>query len=174
MTANINFINLRSAQRTIVDESRWMGGELEGRADGERDEHSHIVEARRLVGSKSSGRRCAARRRSRQDGLARGGDFGDSTMHRRDSGLPLGRGNAGEGVWARDRGRRVGLARLTRRGRASAGARTARRIEEHLLPRLKLLPEAGNGARLLGRRLHRYEQSLLLVRSRIDGRVRGN
>jgi hypothetical protein len=36
LTANINFINLRSAQRTIVDESRWMGGELEGRADGER------------------------------------------------------------------------------------------------------------------------------------------
>jgi hypothetical protein len=30
MTANINFINLRSAQRTIVGESAWMGGELEG------------------------------------------------------------------------------------------------------------------------------------------------
>jgi hypothetical protein len=30
MIANINFINLRSAQRTIVDESAWMGGELEG------------------------------------------------------------------------------------------------------------------------------------------------
>jgi hypothetical protein len=51
MTANINFINLRSAQRTIVDESTWMGGELEGLTDGERDEHSHIVEARRLVGT---------------------------------------------------------------------------------------------------------------------------
>jgi hypothetical protein len=46
MTANINFINLRSAQRTIVDESTWMGGELEGLPDGEGDEHSHIVEAR--------------------------------------------------------------------------------------------------------------------------------
>jgi hypothetical protein len=51
MTANINFINLRSAQRTIVDESTWMGGELESLPDGESGEHTHIVEARRLVGS---------------------------------------------------------------------------------------------------------------------------
>jgi len=51
MTANINFVNLRSAQRTIVDESTWMGGELEGLPDGESDEHSHIVEARRLLGT---------------------------------------------------------------------------------------------------------------------------
>src|ERR1700730_16979792 len=51
MTANINFINLRSVQRTIVDESTWMGGELEGIPDGQSDEHSHIVEARRLLGT---------------------------------------------------------------------------------------------------------------------------
>jgi hypothetical protein len=51
MTANINFINLRSAQRTIVHESTWMGGELEGLSDGESDEHPHIAEARRLVGT---------------------------------------------------------------------------------------------------------------------------
>jgi hypothetical protein len=50
MTANINFIDLRSAQRSIVHESTWMGGELEGLSDGEGDEHPHIVEARRLVG----------------------------------------------------------------------------------------------------------------------------
>jgi hypothetical protein len=30
MIANVNFIHLRSAQRTIIDESAWMGGELEG------------------------------------------------------------------------------------------------------------------------------------------------
>jgi hypothetical protein len=51
MTANINFINLRSAQRTIVDESTWMGGELESLRDGTSDEHTHIVEAQRLVGT---------------------------------------------------------------------------------------------------------------------------
>jgi hypothetical protein len=51
MTANINFINLRSFQRTIVEESTWMGGELESLPDVERDEHSHIVEAQRLVGT---------------------------------------------------------------------------------------------------------------------------
>jgi hypothetical protein len=51
MTTNINFINLRSAQRTIVDESTWMSGELEGLPDGESDELTHIVEARRLVGT---------------------------------------------------------------------------------------------------------------------------
>src|ERR1700676_2050069 len=50
MTANINFINLRSAQRTIVHESTWMSGELEGLSDGESDEHPHIAEARRLGG----------------------------------------------------------------------------------------------------------------------------
>jgi hypothetical protein len=51
MTANTNFINLHSAQRTIVDESTWMGGELEGLRDGQSDEHPHIVEARRLLGT---------------------------------------------------------------------------------------------------------------------------
>jgi hypothetical protein len=51
MTANINFINLRSCQRAITDESTWMGGELESLPDVERDEHSHIVEAQRLVGT---------------------------------------------------------------------------------------------------------------------------
>jgi hypothetical protein len=51
MTANINFINLRYSQRTLADESTWMGGELEGLPDGEGDEHTHIVEARRLVGT---------------------------------------------------------------------------------------------------------------------------
>ena len=51
MTANINFINLRSCQRAIADESTWMGGELEGLPDGESDEYTHIVEARRLVGT---------------------------------------------------------------------------------------------------------------------------
>src|SRR6202795_3245961 len=51
MNANINFINLRSCQRAIADESTWMGGELEGLRDGESNEHSHIVEARRLVGT---------------------------------------------------------------------------------------------------------------------------
>jgi hypothetical protein len=56
MTANINFVNLSSAQRTIVDESTWMGGELEGLPDGQSDEYSHIVEARRLVGTLKSGR----------------------------------------------------------------------------------------------------------------------
>jgi hypothetical protein len=35
MTANINFINLRSAQRTIADKSMWMVGELEGLPAGE-------------------------------------------------------------------------------------------------------------------------------------------
>src|ERR1700688_1247628 len=51
MTANIIFFNLRSAQRTIVDESTWMGGELESVPDGASDEHTHIVEAQRLVGT---------------------------------------------------------------------------------------------------------------------------
>jgi hypothetical protein len=49
MTANINFINLRCAQRTIVDESTWMRGELESLSGGKGDEHLHIVGQRRPV-----------------------------------------------------------------------------------------------------------------------------
>jgi hypothetical protein len=51
MTANINFINLRSSQRALAAESTWMAGELEHLPDGESDEHTHLAEARRLVGT---------------------------------------------------------------------------------------------------------------------------
>jgi hypothetical protein len=51
MTANINFINLRISQRTIADESIWMGCELECLPNGEDEEHVHVEEARQLVGT---------------------------------------------------------------------------------------------------------------------------
>lgn len=51
MTANINFINLRSSQHALDAESTWMAGELERLPDGESDKHTHLAEARRLVGT---------------------------------------------------------------------------------------------------------------------------
>ena len=51
MTASINFINLRSSQRTLDAESTWLVGELERIPDRESDEHTHLAEARRLVGT---------------------------------------------------------------------------------------------------------------------------
>src|SRR5882762_7501623 len=68
----------------------------------------------------SSHRNCLARLLAKTP-LPRLGAFAPRLGSARGWELPQGGGNAGEGVCARDRGRRVGLARLTRRGRASIG-----------------------------------------------------
>ncbi len=70
-------------------------------------------------------RRCAARLSPREVGEA------DVYCCRSSRTLPQGSGNGGEGAWARDLVRRVGLVRLTRRCRARAGkARTARQTKK--------------------------------------------
>ena len=106
----------------------------------------------------------AARRRCRQDKMASG--VGDSIAprkgYRRRRRL---RRRSREAIWARVPNSPC---------RARAWSQNGPAIEEALLPRLELLPEAGDGAGLLGRGLHLRNQSLLPVWARVDGRIRSD